>query len=263
MTTVIASGKTIDDAISEGLARLNTTKEYVDVTILQAPSKGFLGLIGAKQAQVKLTLLESEVSIPSSTPKPAATMPQREQRSTESATTTNTAPAQETAATTDRPASPEEVCAEAMQLVRDVGTSIGLELQVDVKRNRDGYVMSISGSDLGLLIGRRGQTLDALQYLVNIVANRYSDKFIRIVLDAENFRDRRRKTLEELADRLANKVVRSGREVVLEPMSSQERKVIHARLQNHNRVKTASKGEEPNRRVVIALRAGSAGNERN
>jgi spoIIIJ-associated protein len=269
MTTVIASGKTIDDAISEGLARLNTTKEYVDVTILQAPSKGFLGLIGVKQAQVKLTLLEAEVSIPTSTPKPATTLPEREQRSTEPVTA-NTAPSQEAAplakpvSTTDRPASPEEVCAEAMQLVRDVGTSIGLELQVDVKRNRDGYVMSISGSDLGLLIGRRGQTLDALQYLVNIVANRYSDKFVRIVLDAENFRDRRRKTLEELADRLANKVVRSGREVVLEPMSSQERKVIHARLQNHNRVKTASKGEEPNRRVVIALRSGSAtGSERN
>ncbi len=272
MTTVIASGKTIDDAISEGLARLNTTKEYVDVTILQAPSKGFLGLIGVKQAQVKLTLLEPQVSIPSSTPKPATTVSPREQRATEPTVTKTAPPAipqEDTAvvkpaASTDRPASPEEVCAEAMQLVRDVGTSIGLELQVDVKRNRDGYVMSISGSDLGLLIGRRGQTLDALQYLVNIVANRYSDKFIRIVLDAENFRDRRRKTLEELADRLANKVVRSGREVVLEPMSSQERKVIHARLQNHNRVKTASKGEEPNRRVVIALRSGSAtGSERN
>ncbi len=271
MTTVIASGKTIDDAISEGLARLNTTKEYVDVTILQAPSKGFLGLIGVKQAQVKLTLLEPQspsVSIPSSKPRPAAVAPERESRSSEVADTKRVAEqessSQTPASPVTRSAPPEEVCAEAMQLIRDVGTSIGLELDVEVKRNRDGYVMSISGNDLGLLIGRRGQTLDALQYLVNIVANRYSDKFIRIVLDAENFRDRRRKTLEELADRLANKVIRSGREVVLEPMSSQERKVIHARLQNHNRVKTTSKGEEPNRRVVIMLRTGSAaGGERN
>ncbi|WP_046212373.1 RNA-binding cell elongation regulator Jag/EloR [Paenibacillus wulumuqiensis] len=248
MTTVIASGKTIDDAIAEGLARLNTSKEHVQIRIVQQPSKGFLGLIGVKQAQVELTLVHdapSQVSVPTSAPRPAPEQPQ------------SAVPVQYDTEPMDTEADFKALSSsyeEAVQFVKDVGDSIGMELEVDVKRTRDGYVMSISGNDLGLLIGRRGQTLDALQYLVNIVANRYSDKYIRIMLDAENFRDRRRKTLEELADRLANRVIRSGKEVVLEPMSSQERKVIHARLQNHNRVKTVSKGEEPNRRVVITLR---------
>lgn len=105
-----------------------------------------------------------------------------------------------------------------------------------------------------MLIGRRGGTLDALQYLVNIVANRYSDSHLRIVLDAEDFRERRRKTLEELSDRLAGRVIRTRKEVVLEPMTPHERKVIHSQLQNHPKVRTFSKGDEPNRRVVIALK---------
>jgi spoIIIJ-associated protein len=127
-------------------------------------------------------------------------------------------------------------------------------VEVEIVTKRDNTVLNISGSELGLLIGRRGQTLDALQYLVNIIANRHSDSFLRIILDAENFRERRRKTLEQLAMRLASKVIRSGKEMVLEPMSPQERKIIHSRLQDHPEVKTFSKGEEPNRRVVIALK---------
>jgi spoIIIJ-associated protein len=113
----------------------------------------------------------------------------------------------------------------------------------------------VSGSgDLGMLIGRRGQTLDALQYLVNIVANRYASSHLRIVLDAEDFRERRRKTLEDLSDRLAGRVIRTRKEVVLEPMAPHERKVIHSQLQHHPKVKTFSRGDEPNRRVVITLR---------
>ncbi|WP_322907162.1 RNA-binding cell elongation regulator Jag/EloR [Paenibacillus campi] len=263
MTTVIASGKTVDDAIAEGLAQLNTTKEYVNVTVLQAPSKGFLGLIGVKSAKVELTLLDVQPLAGNGADRVSPSAPAAQaQRQSASSATVEAVPVMDEDETEHTPQQSSgsrafaavEACDEAAQFIRDVGDSIGLELDVDVKRGRDGYVMSISGSDLGLLIGRRGQTLDALQYLVNIVANRYSDKYIRIMLDAENFRDRRRKTLEELADRLAGKVIRSGKEVVLEPMSSQERKVIHARLQNHTKVKTASKGDEPNRRVVITLR---------
>jgi spoIIIJ-associated protein len=105
-----------------------------------------------------------------------------------------------------------------------------------------------------MIIGRRGQTLDALQYLVTIVANRYSDNHIRIVLDAENFRERRRKTLEELSERLAGRVIRTRKEIVLEPMMPHERKIIHSQLQSHPKVRTFSQGDDPNRRVVIALR---------
>ncbi|MEX2461535.1 MAG: RNA-binding cell elongation regulator Jag/EloR [Paenibacillaceae bacterium] len=138
--------------------------------------------------------------------------------------------------------------------LNDVFAAMNLEVQVDKQVSEEGITFNLIGTDLGILIGRRGQTLDSLQYLVNIVANRYSKTHLRIILDAESFRERRKKTLEELANRLAGRVIRFKKEVVLEPMSPQERKIIHFQLQDHALVKTFSKGEEPNRRVVIALR---------
>ncbi|UJF33315.1 RNA-binding cell elongation regulator Jag/EloR [Paenibacillus hexagrammi] len=143
---------------------------------------------------------------------------------------------------------------EANLFLQDIFKTMQISITIDQRKDKEGTVLSLSGPELGILIGKRGQTLDALQYLVNIVANRYSNSHLRIILDAENFRERRKKTLEELAVRLANRVIKSKKEVILEPMNSQERKVIHSELQNHRLVKTYSKGEEPNRRVVIALK---------
>jgi spoIIIJ-associated protein len=143
---------------------------------------------------------------------------------------------------------------EAAVFLQNVFRAMNLDVSIEQKKEKDGMLFNLIGNELGILIGRRGQTLDSLQYLANIVANRYSDSYLRILLDAENFRDRRKKTLEQLAERLAEKVVRSKKEVILEPMSPQERKVIHAQLQDHPKIKTYSKGDEPNRRVVIALK---------
>lgn len=206
MKKIVASGKTIDDAVRSGLTQLNVTMDRVKVLVTEQPSKGLFGLIGVKEAKVELELI----------PDPTI---------------------------------------EAEQFLRDVAEAMGLTIAIERKQTKEATYLSVSGGgDIGMLIGRRGQTLDALQYLVNIVANRYSDSHLRIVLDAEDFRERRRKTLEELSERLAGRVVRTKKEVVLEPMSSNERKVIHSQLQNHPRVKTYSKGDEPNRRVVIALK---------
>lgn len=132
--------------------------------------------------------------------------------------------------------------------------AMGLSIRVEREDGPEAVRFNLHGEELGILIGRRGQTLDALQYLANIVASRHSDKYIRIILDAENFRERRRQTLIQLSERLAERVVRTRKEVILEPMSPQERKVIHSQLQNHPKVKTYSKGDEPYRRVVIALK---------
>lgn len=143
---------------------------------------------------------------------------------------------------------------EAIAFLQDMFEAMQISITIDTRKDREGFILNMSGSELGILIGKRGQTLDALQYLVNIVANRYANSHFRIILDAENFRDRRKKTLEELAVRLANRVIKSKKEVILEPMNSQERKIIHAELQGHPVVKTYSKGEEPNRRVVIAVK---------
>ncbi|MFD0590207.1 RNA-binding cell elongation regulator Jag/EloR [Paenibacillus sp. GCM10027627] len=206
MKKIVASGKTIDDAVRNGLTQWKVTEDRVKIVVLEQPSKGLFGLIGVKEAKVELELIPDALE-------------------------------------------------EAEQFLLEVAGTMGLQVSVERKSTKDGVLLSVSGGgDLGMLIGRRGGTLDALQYLVNIVANRYSDSHLRIVLDAEDFRERRRKTLEELSDRLAGRVIRTRKEVVLEPMTPHERKVIHSQLQNHPKVKTFSKGDEPNRRVVIALR---------
>ncbi|WP_059050446.1 RNA-binding cell elongation regulator Jag/EloR [Paenibacillus senegalimassiliensis] len=238
MNKIVTSGKTVEDAVRQGLAKLGTTEDQVAVNVLEQPSKGFLGLIGVKAAKVELTLLEPARTVPSS-------------QGSDSKLRVPESVHQQEKTFGDK--NPYE---EAASFVRDVGENMGLDVKVEIVQGKDNTVLNISGHDLGLMIGRRGQTLDALQYLANIIANRYSDSFIRIILDAENFRERRKKTLEELADRLAGRVVRTRKEVTLEPMSPQERKVIHSQLQDHPEVKTYSKGDEPNRRVVIALKHG-------
>ncbi|GJM81452.1 DNA-binding protein [Paenibacillus sp. HMSSN-139] len=238
MNKIVTSGKTIEDAVRQGLAKLGTTEDKVAVNVLEQPSKGFLGLIGVKEAKVELTLLEQPAPASVPTPNKTASAP----RSSASVMEEKTVVGE------------KDPYAEAASFIREVGENMGLDVKVEVAHGKDHTVLNISGHDLGLMIGRRGQTLDALQYLANIIANRYSDSFIRIVLDAENFRERRKKTLEELAVRLAGRVVRTRKEVTLEPMSPQERKVIHSKLQDHPEVKTYSKGEEPNRRVVITLK---------
>ncbi|OGX61617.1 MAG: DNA-binding protein, partial [Paenibacillus sp. RIFOXYA1_FULL_44_5] len=140
---------------------------------------------------------------------------------------------------------------EALTFIQDVIATMDLNIKIEIKNEQDATVFNLIGKELGILIGRRGQTLDSLQYLINIVANRYSPSYVKIILDAENFRERRKQTLEELSERLANRVLRTGKDVVLEPMSAQERKIIHTWLQDYPDVKTYSKGDEPNRRVVI------------
>ncbi|MEF3305297.1 RNA-binding cell elongation regulator Jag/EloR [Paenibacillus sp. GYB003] len=205
MKTIVVTGKTIEDAVKSGLAQWGVPEQRVKVKVLEQPSKGLFGLIGAKEAKVELELIPDALE-------------------------------------------------EAVKFLEDVFRTMDIQVNIDREQTDDGVQFNLNGKELGILIGRRGQTLDSLQYLVNIVANRYADSHVRIVLDAENFRKRRRQTLEELSNRLAMRVVRTGKEVVLEPMSPQERKVIHSKLQNHPEVKTFSKGEEPNRRVVIALR---------
>lgn len=255
MSKIVATGKTIDEAVAQGLARLGVSQDRVSVHVLSQPSRGFLGLFGVKEAKVELTLLPDHAGGESTNlaapPKQQQPEPAAEVKISQAAS----APATAVNALEDYPAEAagtgKDPFEEAIRFLRETGQAMGLDISVEREKGKDFTTLHISGAGLGLMIGRRGQTLDALQYLANIVANRYSDSYVRIVLDAENFRDRRKKTLEDLADRLAGRVLKSRKEIVLEPMPAAERKVIHARLQAHGGVKTYSKGEEPNRRVVI------------
>ncbi|WP_147802527.1 RNA-binding cell elongation regulator Jag/EloR [Alkalicoccus halolimnae] len=138
-----------------------------------------------------------------------------------------------------------------LNFLRETIDHMGVTASVQIEERRDGLYFNISGKEIGVLIGKRGQTLDSLQYLVNLAANKLSDSYVRIHLDAEGYRARRKEALETLADRIAKKAVRINQEVRLEPMSSHERKVIHTALQNDPSVETDSDGKEPNRRVIV------------
>lgn len=203
--TLIVTGKTVEEAVKQGLSQWNVTENRAKVEVLEQPAKGLFGLFGVKEAKVRLELIPDPVE-------------------------------------------------EAMAFLQEVFATMKVNAAIERKDGKDGIQLNITGAELGILIGRRGQTLDSLQYLVNIVANRYSDKHVRIILDAEEFRERRKKTLEDLSTRLAGRVVRTRKDVVLEPMSPADRKIIHSQLQDHPSVRTYSKGDEPNRRVVISLR---------
>ena len=131
-----------------------------------------------------------------------------------------------------------------------------MEVQIDISLNREEKTMDInlSGEDMGVLIGKRGQTLDSLQYLVSLIVNKEEDDYIRVKLDTENYRERRKETLETLARNIAYKVKRTKRPVSLEPMNPYERRIIHSALQNDKYVVTRSEGEDPYRHVVISLK---------
>ncbi|WII37637.1 RNA-binding cell elongation regulator Jag/EloR [Paenibacillus thiaminolyticus] len=246
MNTLIVSGKTIEDAIKNGLAQWKVAEDRVTVRVLEKPSRGLFGLIGVRPATVELTLLEKPEA-PAPAPSPAAEA--KSEPAEEAAV-----PSVDAAAEAEAGAEGPDPIEEASRFIIDAARAMGLEVEVSVHKRKDTVTFDISGPDLGLIIGRRGQTLDSLQYLTSLVANRYSKHHLRIILDAEQFRERRKKTLEALADRLANKAVRNRQDVVLEPMTAQERKIIHAKLQDHPKVKTYSKGEEPNRRIVISVK---------
>ncbi|MGL4483479.1 MAG: RNA-binding cell elongation regulator Jag/EloR [Anaerovoracaceae bacterium] len=145
-------------------------------------------------------------------------------------------------ATTDHP---------AVQFIVETFKNMDLDLTVTAEANDEAIFIDIQGDKTGLIIGKRGQTLEALQYLTSLVANRGKDDYIRIVLDAENYREKREKTLRQLASRLADKAARYGRPVKLEPMNPYERMIIHAELHDNDRVRTRSQGEEPNRYIIV------------
>ncbi len=142
------------------------------------------------------------------------------------------------------------------KFLEDVLSSMGISAEIDIKFDEIEKALEINmeGPEMGLLIGKRGQTLDSLQYLVSLVANKESEEYIRVKLDTENYRERRKKTLENLAKNIAFKVKRTKRYVALEPMNPYERRIIHSYLQNDKYVTTRSEGEEPYRKVIISLK---------
>lgn len=202
MREVTASGQTVDEAVQSALAQLNTTKDRVEVSVIDEGKKGFLGIFGSKLAIVSVKLAKDQIK-------------------------------------------------ETEKFIIEV--SRNMEVDVTLKTTvEDNHVkFELSGDKIALLIGKRGQTLNALQYLVQLIINKDSKQFYRVTLDAEGYRGRRKETLEALALKMADKAKRLNKKVALEPMPPYERKIIHSMLQNRKDISTYSDGVEPHRYIVV------------
>ena len=319
MSAYESTGKTVEEAVSEGLKKLGLSIGEVQVDILEEGSKGLFGLFGSKTARVRLTVKEeerretvfadslssydAERRAPKKAEKPAepakaapqaprevpeapkaerAPKPDKPQKparlkmdSVEQAPKAERGPKPERiekparAPKAEKPAlsrMPSEPAVPAEQrdpqsdegkvqaFLQELTRLMGLEISVHVHTDEEGNIrVSMQGDTLGILIGRRGETLDALQYLTSLHINRGRQEYTRVTLDSEGYRAKREDALVRLANRMANRAQRTGRKVSLEPMNPYERRILHSALQGHEGISTHSEGEEPNRHVVITV----------
>lgn len=261
MRTIEATGKTIEDAVRSGLVRLGLMEEEVTIEVLAEPKSGFLGF-GSKPAKVRLTeKARKNAPIYDIEEEERKAAPPAESKAAEAAPAEDVTaeapeePVEEPAADEAEPAeetfTAEEAAAKAKAFLQDVLRNMGIDVMIEKMIKSDKIILHLHGKNLGILIGKHGQTLDALQYLTNLTTNQGEETRHFIMLDVENYRQRREETLKQLAVRLAGRVKRSGEKVVLEPMNGYERKIIHVALQNEAHVRTESEGQDPYRHVVI------------
>ena len=282
-------GVDVDTAVDLALKELKADRDDVEVEVLEESSNGFLG-IGSKLARVKVTVKEEAEpqtkekatfddidAILAGLPENSAQQLPDEVRADYDkfeAEEREDARAREKAKEGEKKRRNKKKYSLSIEdtmlyevkkldpaedhplegFLRDIAENMGIDLDFSVKAGEELVFVEITGKDTGTIIGKRGSTLDAVQCLASYVVNKDSDKYIRVILDAENYRAKREKTLVNLANRLAGKVERSGRPVTLEPMNPYERKVIHCTLQSHPSVKTRSEGKDPYRRVIIELK---------
>jgi spoIIIJ-associated protein len=199
---VTASGQTVEEAVQSALAQLNTTKDRVEVNIIDEGKKGFLGIFGSKLAIVSVKLAKDQIK-------------------------------------------------ETEKFIIEVTRNMDVDVDLKTIKEDNHVTFELSGEKIALLIGKRGQTLNALQYIVQLVINKDSKHFYRVTVDAEGYRERRKETLESLALKMADKAKRLNKKVALEPMPAYERKIIHSVLQHRKDISTYSDGIEPHRYIVV------------
>lgn len=307
MRSTVVSAKTVEECVNKALDKLQANRNEVNIEVINEAKQGFLGLFGAKDAVVRVSLkddvkekgtddfvknilnsdsnsVETEkkedtkvikdkkiveeveetksteddkeeiVEEPVETAKPVESKEVKDAEEAEEAVKSEeTEEEQDTEpdVTIDRN---DELFITSKnflkQMIEDMGIDCDIESRTEgnmIKFN----IMCSEESDIGIIIGKRGETLDSLQYIVNLVTNRNSDTYIRVILDCNQYRSKRERSLQKLARRLADKAVQTGRDIKLEPMNPYERRIIHTYLQNDEKVNTFSQGNEPNRRVII------------
>jgi len=240
------SGKTVNDALMEACQKLMVTSDKVQYEVVDEGSAGFLGL-GSRSAVIRACVKGEEPVAPAKEEKPVVKDVQKAEGKKETPVEKAEVPVAVDGAAAE---------AAAVKFLDDVFQA--MQMKVTVKAKYDAVEGSLNidlvGDDMGVLIGKRGATLDSLQYLVSLVVNRGTDGYMRVKVDTENYRERRKETLENLAKNIAYKVKRTKRPVSLEPMNPYERRIIHSALQGDKYVTTHSEGDEPYRRVVVTLK---------
>ena len=269
LTYIEVTGKTDEEALAKGLAQLGLDRDDVSVEILERGKAGFLG-IGSVPAKVKITYeapdepapapVAEERPVPPAQPAPAPKkeQPRRVEKPKESKPRAEKPVQPAPAPAADKPAAPaqpvgedDEVAAAIRAFQTGLFAHMGVAATPVITKRDDAYQVVLEGEDMGALIGRRGETLDAIQQLTGYAVNKGRGKRVRIHVDAEGYRARREESLQRLARKTAGKVVKYRRNVTLEAMNAYERHVIHAALQDYPGVSTYSTGTEPNRRTVV------------
>jgi spoIIIJ-associated protein len=263
MNMITVSAKTVNDAITEASIELGIASTDMEYEVVEEGSAGFLG-IGKKQAVIKAwkkedkpakkeVKKESKKEVKKEEPKKEVVKketPKEEVKEEPEVQVEEEAPVKE-----EKHVEVTQETKDACEkFLVDVLKTMGMEVKLTSSIDEDGALsIDMEGENMGILIGKRGQTLDSLQYLTNRVANKMQEGYVRVKLDTENYRQRRKETLENLAKNIAHKVKRTKKSVSLEPMNPYERRIIHSALQGDKYVSTHSEGEEPYRRVVVTL----------
>lgn len=249
MKQITQTGPTVENAISAALEKLQVTREEVSINVIQQEKKGFFGF-GAKEAEVEVTV---------NTPEPASVDSEKEPEIPVRTEKTSEKPDEKEGQEEEAGIKPEESKASNDQAIEEtkkylqaVAKEMGIDdLSISHKVKGKQASFYLESEKVAMLIGKRGHTLNSLQQLAQLVANKYANQFMMVELDAENYRERRQETLEQLADRMADKAIRTGSRVQFEPMPSYERKVIHQALSRRLDIDTFSEGKDPNRYLVI------------
>ena len=224
MNSVIAEGKTTAEAIENGLKQLNVSKDKVNIKVLEnAEKRSFFSILAPRVVKVELTLKDVKEHY---------------------------APMQEHV----NQITPEqiEIAKKNLTVFLDEFSTKFEDFDYDIKVNGNDINVELKGNDSSKLIGYRGETLNSIQIVMSTIANKNVMGKVRIILDIAGYRENRKKVLEDLADKISKTVIKTGKTIMLEPMPAYERKIIHTRLQNNEKVKTFSKGEEPYRKIVIS-----------
>ena len=244
MKQITQTGLTVENAISEALEKLQVTREEVSIKIIQEQKKGFLGF-GAKKAEVEVTVIEK-------TPISEKPLDETSKKLEEVQGIPELLSEKEEEEEAIPALSNEQAIQETKNYIQSIAEGMKIEdLSITHEQRGKKVNFYLESEKVAMLIGKRGQTLNSLQQLAQLVANKYSNQFMMVELDAENYRERRQETLEQLADRMADKAIRTGGRVQFEPMPSYERKVIHQALSRRLDIDTHSEGKDPNRYLVI------------